>query len=156
LNENLKNVISDERNIEHRVNDIIRALETFSDVNLEYESFSMLFMNIEELLQILHHQILSVLMQRLDADMVPLEHDKAGSFGSGLFVHASVIADIDEAGYKLVYRIPEVSDIFRLYRVRALIFPMQRNLWGAMNLGSNSVAVNNRGYSFLYKPEDCE
>jgi predicted nuclease with TOPRIM domain len=51
LNENLKNVISDERNIEHRVNDIIKALETFSDVNLEYESFSMLFTNIEELLR---------------------------------------------------------------------------------------------------------
>jgi hypothetical protein len=91
LNENLKNVISDERNIEHRVNDIIKALETFSDVALEYESFSMLFTNIEEILQILHRQILSVLMQRLDADMVPLGHDKAGSFGSGLFVHASVI-----------------------------------------------------------------
>jgi hypothetical protein len=55
-----------------------------------------------------------------------------------------------------VYRIPEVSEIFKLYRVRALTFLMQQNLWGGMNLGSNSVAVNNRGYSFNYKPEDCE
>jgi hypothetical protein len=104
----------------------------------------------------LHRQILSVLMQKLDANMLPLEHDRAGSFGSGLFVHASVVVDKDEAGYKLVYRIAEVCEIFKLYRVRALAFPMQRSLLGAMNLGSNSVAVNNRGYSFLYKPEDCE
>jgi hypothetical protein len=134
----------------------LKALETFSDIDLEYESFATMFTNEEELMQILHHQILSVLMQKLDADMLLLNHVKAGSYGSGLFVHASVIADMDENGYKLVYRIPEVSEIFRLYRVRALTFPMQRNLWGAVNLRSNSVAVNNRGFSFLYKLEDCE
>jgi hypothetical protein len=54
-----------------------------------------------------------------------------------------------------VYTIPEIRDRFVLYEVKALPFPLQRNLWGNLKVDIELVAVDARGRSFEYDARLC-
>jgi hypothetical protein len=70
-------------------------------------------------------------------------------------MNVKVRGEIDSAGYKIVYTIPEIRDRFVLYEVKALPFPLQRNLWGNLKVSRELVAVDARGRSFRYDARLC-
>jgi hypothetical protein len=93
-------------------------------------------------------QVSSLMHQRVMPDQYPM--DMSIELDVSSMMNVKVRGEIDSAGYKLVYTIPEIRDRFVLYEVRALPLPLQRNLWGNLKVNRELVAVDARGRSFEY------
>jgi hypothetical protein len=155
LNFDLKNVLADEQEITRRIDEFMAALESLTDVEIEYSSLASTFVGIEMLVEDLERQIYSMISQTVTVDMLPRDFEHMNKFKSGAISFAKISGKVDARGHKLVYRLPEVLEIYDLSRVTVLPISLQRNLWGRFQLESKSVVKNCKGYSFLFNEEDC-
>jgi hypothetical protein len=153
LNENLRNVMRDERNLTMQLGVFVSALEALSDVEIEYSNFNLLLQGVKMLYDTLELQVSSLMHQRVMPDQYPM--DMSIGLDVSSMMNIKVRGEIDSAGYKIVYTIPEIRDRFVLYEVKALPFPLQRNLWGNLKVGRELVAVDARGRSFEYDARLC-
>jgi hypothetical protein len=155
LNFDLKNVLADEQEITRRIDEFMAALESLTDVEIEYSSLASTFVGIEMLVEDLERQIYSMISQSVTVDMLPRDFGQINKFKAGAILFARISGKVDAGGHKLVYRLPEVLEIYDLSRVTVLPISLQRNLWGRFQLESKSIAKNRKGYSFLFNEEDC-
>jgi hypothetical protein len=153
LNDNLRNVMRDERNLTMQMGVFVSVLEAFSDVEIEYANFNLLLQGVTMLYDTLELQLSSLMHQRVMPDQYPT--DMSIKLDVSSMMNVKVRGEIDSVGYKIVYTIPEIRDRFVLYEVKALPFPLQRNLWGNLKVSRELVAVDARGRSFEYDARLC-
>jgi hypothetical protein len=130
LNFDLKNVLADEQEITRRIDEFMAALESLTDVEIEYSSLASTFVGIEILVEDLERQIYSIISQTVTVDMLPRGFEHMNKFKSGAISFAKISGKVDARGHKLVYRLPELLEIYDLSRVTVLPISLQRNLWG--------------------------
>jgi hypothetical protein len=90
----------------------------------------------------------------VSSDQLPVDN-LVGKFGISALNSVKVTGRIHSGGYSIVYTVPEIVEEFLLKTVKVLPVPLQRNLWGSTKIGNALVAVNDKGWSFLYVDRVC-
>jgi hypothetical protein len=143
-------LIEDEKLVIKQLSALTKALEIVSDVDIQYASVMAAMDSAPILIQELETLTLSVLQQRLTANMMPLM--MRHHFSLLLLMHAEIYVLVTPKGYVIRYKIMTTFEVIKL---RTLPFPISNSLFGKVKLENNLVPISNEGYSFLYSPGTC-
>jgi hypothetical protein len=90
----------------------------------------------------------------VSSEQLPVDR-LVGKFGISALNSVKVTGRIHSGGYSIVYTVPEIVEEFVLKAVKVLPVSLQRNLWGSTKIENALVAVNDKGWSFLYDDRVC-
>jgi hypothetical protein len=154
LNDKLRTVMRDEYNLTVKMSTLVFALEAVSDVHMEYSNFNLLFESVDLLFGTKENQVASLQYQKVSSEQLPVDN-LVGKFGISALNSVKVTGRVHSGGYSIVYTVPEIVEEFLLKAVKVLPVPLQRNLWGSAKIGNALVAINEKGWSFLYDDRVC-
>jgi hypothetical protein len=150
LNLNLKQLLSDEVNMEDKLNQLTMSLEILSDVSLQFDLLIHNINLIPALLSESQSAVNAILSQTASIDILPLLRPEAHisliSLPSLSFI--SVSASVTMDGFFVVYSIPLIYDEFEVLRISSLPIPISEKIGYELNIHNSVVAVNSKHYSF--------
>ncbi len=158
LHEKLQTLLKDEASVTVQLGHIIKALETLSDVSIEYSSLMSAISLMPVMIEEIEAKTLSVISGIIHPEMIPDDYvsSNVDNLGLAALSHARILALVEDGNFVISYEIPQMLDSYRVYKLKSIPFLLEDKVFHKFDVSVDLIAVNDRGYSFIYKEGDCD